>query len=297
MGVIRLLTVNILLLFLVLMTGTTVVKAQTIQIATEHAGSPNHSARITQQPIQQKLNQIISQQLIMLNYQNQSDLHGPVNSLAAQTYLNNPYNNSIGFGVLSGSVQELSGQLAGQSPMYQSIIGNEGNKNNSSDDQDDNINENIRFLLNLVEGKYDSDKKPDDFIEAGASGKSSLLVNAVLSKINANNKVNSQLLSVIQGQMNNGWMNNLKFSSRDQLLRDISVQLSIGNYINYQKLQAEYLNALLNTAKLIDNNQFYSLSAEDSKNIESAARKLSDIDRGISKLVGRQKRPVIRKGN
>ncbi|QGP58105.1 hypothetical protein PsalBI1_00659 [Piscirickettsia salmonis] len=52
MGVIRLLTVNILLLFLVLMTGTTVVKAQTIQISTEHAGRSNHTATTVQQPIQ-----------------------------------------------------------------------------------------------------------------------------------------------------------------------------------------------------------------------------------------------------
>ncbi|APS84045.1 hypothetical protein AVM71_13555 [Piscirickettsia salmonis] len=216
--------------------------------------------------------------------------------MAAQTYLSNPYNNSIGFGVLSGSVQELSSQLAGQSPMYQSIIGNEGNKNNTSADQEDSINENIRFLLNLVEGKYDSDKKPDDFIEAGASGKSSLLVNAVLSKINMNNKVNSQLLAIIKQQMNNGWMNNLKYSSRDQLLRDISVQLSIGNYINYQKLQAQYLNALLATAKLIDNSEFYNIASEDSKDIKIAVSKLSDIDQGVSKLVGRNKPVVIRKG-
>ncbi|WP_282435591.1 hypothetical protein [Piscirickettsia salmonis] len=34
------------------MTGTTVVKAQTIQISTEHAGRSNHTATTVQQPIQ-----------------------------------------------------------------------------------------------------------------------------------------------------------------------------------------------------------------------------------------------------
>ncbi|ODN42451.1 hypothetical protein BGC07_05285 [Piscirickettsia litoralis] len=267
----------------------TVANAQTIQISTESANSSNKV--VSNGPtIQQKLNEIISQQLVMINNQNQSDLHGPTNGVASQVYFNNPYNNSIGFGVLSSSAQNLVNMIPNQSAVYQSIISNENNQNGS-------INENIRFLLNLVEGKYDADKKSSDFIDAGAVGKSNLLVNAVLSKINANNKINNELLLVIKAQMNNGWMNNLKYSSRDQLLRDLSVQLSVSNYINYQKLQAQYLNAMLSTAKLIDNSSFYQISEKNNESIENSEKMLNDIDQGISKLVGMQKIKVMGKGN
>ncbi|OAJ35139.1 hypothetical protein [Piscirickettsia salmonis] len=129
------------------------------------------------------------------------------------------------------------------------------------------------YYMSLIQGNYYSDESDGGVIPAGISTQANFLASAALSQINANDATNQSLLTSIQDQLSSDWLNGLKSSTRDQLLRSVSLQLSVSNLINYQQLQQQRIDSLLKVAELLDN-----------KSLAKKIDKLSDIRQTLEKI-------------
>ncbi|ODN41464.1 hypothetical protein [Piscirickettsia litoralis] len=140
------------------------------------------------------------------------------------------------------------------------------------------------YLMSLVQGKYYNKEESDGFVNAGVSAQSIVLATAVLSQMNANNKINQNILKSVEDQVSTNWINGLKSSTRDQLLRSISLQLSVNNLINYQRLQEENLNSLLKLSGLLDNYSIKNEFIKERKKLYGIESTLNNINYKLNKF-------------
>ncbi|WP_155764135.1 hypothetical protein [Piscirickettsia salmonis] len=145
------------------------------------------------------------------------------------------------------------------------------------------------YYMSLVQGNYYSDESDGDVIPVGISTQANFLASAALSQINANDVTNQNVLISVQDQLSSDWLNGLKSSTRDQLLRSISLQLSVSNLINYQQVQQQRIDSLLKIAELLDN-----------KSLAKKVDKLSDIEKTLEKIninLMKMNKVLIKKNN
>ncbi|ODN43887.1 hypothetical protein [Piscirickettsia litoralis] len=197
-------------------------------------------------------------------------------------YSMNKSNNSLNSGILTGdfdkSLQGWQGENSSSKfEEYISQLKNDKNINNSMHTLVEQLPNNS-YLMSLVKGEYYSQEKGSNIVGAGISPQSILLSTAVLSQINASEKTNKKLLKSVQTQLGSNWFDGLKASTRDQLLRSISLQLSVNNLMNYQKIQLQYLNALLKIASLMDDGKISSQLDKIADNQLLLKEKLNNIN-------------------
>ncbi|ODN42481.1 hypothetical protein [Piscirickettsia litoralis] len=170
-------------------------------------------------------------------------------------------NNALSPGVLT---QDLSDSVEGwsnqsdASPFINYVSQSTSTENDGQNQADGPSNyatllPNNSYYMSLIQGNNYTNESDDNIIPVGMSTQSAILATAALSQMNANNKANQSITNAVQDQLSADWLNGLKSSTRDQLLRSISLQLSVNNLINYQQLQQERIGSLLKVAELLDN--------------------------------------------
>ncbi|ODN43846.1 hypothetical protein, partial [Piscirickettsia litoralis] len=230
--------------------------------------------------LEQSLSQIEANQESMIHNQLKTNMTVSANvNGPSLDYLQNQANYSENYNSLANS---LTGIMSDSS----NAIGTDvlAETNNSKTSQNSFLNPYIKqlpnnnYLTNLIQGKpFQGNLEPILITkiaespqnnmadlkyslpnEQALSLQSAVIASEVVSKMNSNEKINQKLFDEVKAQLNSSWFKSVKSASRDQILRDISLQLSVSNLLNYQKLQAENLNALLKTAELMDNNALMS---------------------------------------
>ncbi|MGJ3493552.1 hypothetical protein PsalN5692_02037 [Piscirickettsia salmonis] len=158
--------------------------------------------------------------------------------------------------------------------------GSKSKENNSVKAQIKNLPDN-KYLMSLVQGQYYDKEVKENLLSAGASPQAVVLATAVLSQVNLNEKTNGQLLKAVQAQLSKNWQDGLRVSTRDQLLRMISLQLSVSNLSQYQQLRTQELMALLQLAGLMDHGVLLGKLTEINNKSIRIDKKLSEVNRQL----------------
>ncbi|OAJ34615.1 hypothetical protein [Piscirickettsia salmonis] len=141
--------------------------------------------------------------------------------------------------------------------------------------------QNNNYLMSLVRGQYYDKEAKENLLNAGASPQAVVLATAVLSQMNLNEKTNGQLLKAVQAQLSKNWQDGLRVSTRDQLLRMISLQLSVSNLSQYQQLRTQELIALLQLAGLMDHGALLGQLTEINSKAIRIGKQLSEVNRQL----------------
>ncbi|RNC78758.1 hypothetical protein ACGP04_04700 [Piscirickettsia salmonis] len=175
-----------------------------------------------------------------------------------------------------------SSQLSKFSEYMQDVShsGSKSKENNSVKAQIKNLPDN-KYLMSLVQGQYYDKEVKENLLSAGASPQAVVLATAVLSQVNLNEKTNGQLLKAVQAQLSKNWQDGLRVSTRDQLLRMISLQLSVSNLSQYQQLRTQELMALLQLAGLMDHGALLGKLTEINNKSIRIDKKLSEVNRQL----------------
>ncbi|MFZ9036197.1 MAG: hypothetical protein ACO2ZM_08810 [Francisellaceae bacterium] len=101
----------------------------------------------------------------------------------------------------------------------------------------------------------------DQIIPGGNNSNSAAITTAVISQLNTLTPYLNQMSNAISYQLSSDWVEGTKNQpgiinqSRDALLRDISMQLAINNWLGYQSLELKKLAILMQAARLMDDQQ------------------------------------------
>lgn len=163
---------------------------------------------------------------------------------------------------------------------------------NSKSDEDKkmygkNLNLNS-YIMNLINNTHYKNESSVPNIFAGATVNANVIANAVLSKINSDQTISENIEKSVNQQASSDWMDGLKSSTRDQLLRSISVQLSIANLISYQQLQAQHLDTLMKVAQLYDNGALAEKLDNNSVSVNKLIKQLNNTNNKLLSAVKEQ---------
>lgn len=216
-----------------------------------------------------ELLQIINQQRQIINNQEQSNLISSNNNASSSSYQNNLYNNSLNFNALSS--------------MFSPSLSQNDNADHTLKAYNiDSLPQDDKYIISLSRGVY---SQPSDMslIDSG-NDKSNLITNIILDQLNDSFKKLDSIKKNIYFQINPNWAKNLKQSSRDEILRDLSLQLSLNNYLMFQSQITQNMLLMINVAKLIDNKEITNTLSNIQEQNKSINETLVDMDNGILNL-------------